>query len=203
MSGTETTISPPDIAVLEDKIARLEAQLAKRLSDPAYPENGYLRTDVAPQLLEAKRRLREARKRRTADLARLHVARKDLGLDADTWKMTISGLVAGRTTSSGALTAVERKTLIGALKARGWTPTRSPGRRVRRFRVPETKEALAGKVRALLLDAGRPDAYADAIASSRFAVERWEWLDWEALKKLMQMLVIDQRRRQKSTGDAG
>lgn len=183
----------PDIAALQERLAR---SLAAPLP-------------IARTGAEAERRAREvvARQRtqiqltgaiaaalatRQKDLAKLHISRKDLRLDEETAQAMIARVSGGRTQSAGELTAPERTALLEELRRGGWTPRRGL---VRRVAPAETKAALIAKVRALLLDAGRPDEYANAIARSRFKVSIWEWLPWGDLKKLTQMLVIDQERR--------
>jgi hypothetical protein len=201
VSTDRTANLPPDLAALEARIGALEAEIASRERSAADPIAGAIVADLRSQVAALQRRVGALRTARTADLVKLHVARKELGIDADIWGLMVQGIAAGRTASSGGLTAPERAALLEALLARGFKPRRRPP--VRRTQAPETKEALTDKVRALLLDAGRPDAYADAIARKRFAVERWEWLPWDSLLKLTQMLAIDQRRRARRAGPKG
>lgn len=130
---------------------------------------------------------------RQAELAKIHLARRDLGLDDPTYRAQISRISDGRTDSAGALTDTERRRLLDEYRAAGWRGRPPAG--VRRTRPAATKAELVSKVRALLADAGRPDAYADRIAEHAFGIERWEWLDWDQTLKLTQMLVIDQQRR--------
>jgi phage gp16-like protein len=75
----------------------------------------------------------------------------------------------------------------------GWQPTLPPG--VRRSRFHRQLQPLADKVRALLADASRPDAYADAMARHMFGVARWEWLDADQLHRLVAALEYDRARR--------
>jgi phage gp16-like protein len=51
-----------------------------------------------------------------------------------------------------------------------------------------------GKVEALLAEAGRPWAYADALAVQMWKIQRVEWLDDNQLQRLMQALIIDAGR---------
>lgn len=51
------------------------------------------------------------------------------------------------------------------------------------------------KIEALLADARRPWAYADAIALHSFGVERVAFCSDEQLRKIVAMLSYDQRRR--------
>lgn len=65
----------------------------------------------------------------------------------------------------------------------------------RRPSVPLRRETVLGKIEALLTDAGRPWGYAEGLASYMFRQHVIEWLTDEQLKKLMQALIIDARRR--------
>lgn len=195
-------MAPADIAAIVEQIAALKARrdavlapdpYADRSNPGAYAEAGDLTSEIAA--LERKRADLEAQ--RKADLAKLHIARKELALDEETWAALVLLISGGRAASSGELTAAERAALVAALKAGGWKPR--PGKaakaRLRATAPSEPKEALAGKIRALLLDGGRDDRYADAIASKRFGVSRWEWLGYAETLKLAQMLQIDATRR--------
>lgn len=153
--------------------------------------------------------------RRRAELAKIAIARKALGIDETTYRLEVERISGGRTRSAADLSGAERNRLLGEYQRAGWRPTRPNGGRsgapgsgpgqaltasqrpARRGGAPTAERAaLAGKLRALLADAQRPDAYADAIARKRWGIERWEWLGWADLKALVQMLAIDQRRRQ-------
>jgi phage gp16-like protein len=140
----------------------------------------------------AAERLAASEERRRRHLAQIHIGAKALGLDAETYRAQVGRLSGGRCASAGGLTDAERLALLGEYRAAGWRPI--PPRGARRSRPTRTKQGLSEWVRALLADAQRLDDYADSIARKRFDVERWEWLDFEALAKLGQMLQIDARR---------
>jgi phage gp16-like protein len=152
--------------------------------------------------------------RRARELAQIHLARAQLGLPEEVYRALVrlaaggqqrpdGGVEGGHTDSAGALSAAERGTLLAALRARGWRP-RPPrrGPRVRQTRAAAPREGMAAKVRALLLDGGYSDAYADAIAARRLGVARWVWLDYAGLTTLMQMLQIHARRCGRTEGRA-
>ena len=70
------------------------------------------------------------------------------------------------------------------------TPTRRP------MQVTSDKYAMIRKVAAILADMKLPWEYADSIARDRFGVEVVEWLNAGDLHKVVQMLVIHQKRHQ-------
>lgn len=63
--------------------------------------------------------------------------------------------------------------------------------------VGDDKQASLSKIHAILADMGLPWSYVDSIAKSRFKVDKTEWLTAEQFKKVMQMLIIYQRRKKK------
>ncbi len=66
--------------------------------------------------------------------------------------------------------------------------------------VPASKKTVLGKIEALLADAKRPWQYAETMAQHMFGVRYVDWLDIQQLTKLMQALIIDAKRRQKTEG---
>lgn len=77
-------------------------------------------------------------------------------------------------------------------------PRLTPKKHGRRPSVATSREAILGKVEALLTDAGRPWQYAESMAKHMFKRETViEWLTTEELTKLMQALAVDARRRAK------
>lgn len=65
--------------------------------------------------------------------------------------------------------------------------------------VAEDKESLLKKIGAILADQRLPWSYTDGIARKRFGIDKTEWLTPEQLKKVMQMMIIYQRRQEKKT----
>lgn len=60
--------------------------------------------------------------------------------------------------------------------------------------VTGDKKAMIRKVSAILADMRLPWSYVDGLAKSRFGVEFVEWLESGDLHKVVQMLVIHQKR---------
>lgn len=189
-------VTAPDIVALEAEIADVVALCGER-----HPQVLGLQLQLVEQL--------QARKR---DLAALHIAAQALGLDEDTRRAQVTRVSRGRTDSTAGHTAKERRALKREYLGKGWNPQAKrarfsragmagrrgqvqPPRPVRQTVAAETKETLSSKVRALLLDADRADAYANGIAQARFGCERWEWLPYADLRALMLMLAIDAERR--------
>lgn len=124
---------------------------------------------------------------RQLELAKIHVAKKQLGLDDVTYRDMLFTLTRKR--SSAELDRHERHLVIEHLKTRGFRDHQKRG-------TPAVdKAAQTSKVRALLMAAGRPDAYADGMANHMFTVTRFEWLTAGQLRKLIAALTYDAARR--------
>ncbi len=126
--------------------------------------------------------------RRERELAQIHIAAKELCLDRDTYEAMLEALAGVR--SASALDAAQRRQVLEHLRSRGWQP-----RRRGRSRAAPDRRELVAKVRAQLAAAGRPDAYADALARRMFGVERFEWCRSHQLRRLVAALTYDARRQ--------
>lgn len=127
---------------------------------------------------------------RRNDLAKIHVAKKQLGLDDETYRDMLWTLA--RVRSAADLDDAGRKAVLEHLQARGFRPKRKRGPTPAGDRAP-----LLRKVYALLGD--RPVAYAEGILKHMFgdaAPARLEWATPEQLRKAVAALSYDQRRHQ-------
>ncbi|MDX1464101.1 MAG: regulatory protein GemA [Halomonas sp.] len=125
-------------------------------------------------------------------LAQIHIAKAQLGLGDDEYR-AILARTAG-VSSAKQLTNRNVGNVLAEFRRLGWQP--KPAKKAGRKppRPPATRQVVMGKVEALLADAGRPWAYADGMARHMFRVERVDWLDDAQLHKLMQALIIDNKR---------
>lgn len=64
----------------------------------------------------------------------------------------------------------------------------------RPMHVPRDKYGMVRKIHAILADMRLPWSYVDEIARTRFEVEFVEWLRGEDLHKVVQMMVVHQKR---------
>lgn len=127
---------------------------------------------------------------RNAELAQIHVAKKQLGLDDDTYRAIL--WTVGRVRSAGDLDWTGRKALLEHFRAKGWKPA-PPKKKAEPVAVGDQ----AGMVRALWADlhaAGKVRDPGDAALGGWLKRNRWperaEWLNprqmtqaIEALKK--------------------
>lgn len=126
--------------------------------------------------------------KRRRQLAQIHIAAKQLGLDDDTYRAMLRE-VAG-VTSAADLSDTGRRKVLTHLQRLGWAP-----RRKGRSTPAPDKAALVAKIRAQLAAAARPDAYADGMAKRMFGIDRFEWCTPEQLRKIVAALAYDAQRR--------
>lgn len=124
---------------------------------------------------------------RTSDLAKIHIARKALGLDDDTYQGAISLISHGRTDSSAELDHAERAALLEHFSARGWKNTATAPD------VAVAKKKLISKIGALLVDMDLTWAYADGIAKQMFKREKLQWCKPQELRGVIAALVKKQK----------
>ncbi len=122
----------------------------------------------------------------------IHTAKRALQMDDDTYRALLQRIAGVE--SSKNLTPLGVARLIREFERLGFTaaPAKSAGRKTPSVTVD--RQALIGKINALLADAVRPWAYADAMAQRMFRVDRVDWLDPEQTQKLVAALSIDARR---------
>lgn len=128
--------------------------------------------------------------RRRAELAKIHIGKKQLGLDEEAYRDLIERVTGAR--SSAGLDAVGRGDVIEEMRRLGCD---LPGPR-RRIRASSDRRPLLGKIYKLLGD--RPADYAVGILRRMFgpgAPERLEWATPQQLHKVVAALNYDRRRR--------
>ncbi|MCD5362776.1 gp16 family protein [Chromobacterium aquaticum] len=128
---------------------------------------------------------------RNPALAKIHIAKKELALDDDTYRAMLQS-IAG-VSSSKDLTVAGVNKVLAHLKRCGWKP-KTAAKTGKRPSVGRDRKALMDKVEALLAEAKRPWAYADAMAKRMFTVDKVDWLDAEQLQKLVAALTYDAKR---------
>lgn len=129
---------------------------------------------------------------RNGQLSKIHIAKKDLGLDEDTYRALLARVAGVR--SAKDLNARQMGAVLRELERLGWTakPTSTAGRKAPTPTADRQK--LIGKIEAFLAEAKRSWAYADGMALRMFKIERVEWLDTGQLHRLAAALTYDARR---------
>lgn len=121
---------------------------------------------------------------RRADLAKIHIAKKELGLDEAAYREMLAS-VTGHD-SAAALGSRQRLAVLVHLKKCGWQPpkrTRKYGNTGRASRAAQLQ-----KIEALLTVGAKPWKYADALAKRICKVDSIAWVPDGALYKIITAL---------------
>lgn len=137
---------------------------------------------------------------RRRELAKIHVAKKQLGLDDASYRDVLCA-VAG-VQSASELDASGRKAVLKHFERLGFVPRRGskphPGQP--RNMSHEDRGPLLRKLEAYLAEGQKPWAYADSMARRMFGIERVAWCNSRQLMKIVQALEYHARRRAKTQG---
>lgn len=136
-----------------------------------------------------------ARDHRNSDLAKIHVAKKSLGMSDEDYRAML--WTQGRVTTAADLDHVGRQRVLDHLKACGFKPSASKTakRPARPTPAPE-KIKLVRRIRAQLISLDHlPDTYADGIAKQMFGLEFYEWATPDQLHAITAALAVEQRRK--------
>lgn len=127
-------------------------------------------------------------------LAVVHVGKKELGLDDDTYRDLLEQVTGKR--SAKDLKIEELNKVIRALEQKGFKnqKKRSFGNKPE---VASFKEPLIGKIEALLADKKLHWDYAKAIAKQMFCKEKLEFCTKAELYRIAAALEYDAKRRPK------
>lgn len=126
-----------------------------------------------------------------AKKAVIHIAKAQTGMGREEYLSLLSSVGVE---SSRDLTNRTFEKVMGQFEKIGFKTTSKPRPKRKTSNLPKGKKALMGKLEAMLLDMDLPWGYVDAIAKKRFQVEAAQWLEPEDLRKLVQMIVIHQKR---------
>ena len=139
---------------------------------------------------------------RTRDLAAIHVGKKALGLDDDTYRTML--FTVARVRSAADLDHAGRRAVLEHMRERGFERVQKSGHPVQKTvtdhgkkpQVPADRQALVDKLEALLAAAGRPWNYVRSMAKRMFHVDQLEWASADQLRRLVAALEYDRRRRE-------
>lgn len=136
-------------------------------------------------------------KLRGAELAKIHIAKKQLRLDDETYRAVLLKLTGK--TSSKDLNASERGTILDYFKANGWQGKTHANRpNSIDSTSPHARTRQLKKIEALLTDAKRDWSYLTATLLQRLTQKQaLEFCDSYELSKVIAALAIDAKRRKK------
>lgn len=127
------------------------------------------------------------RDRRKTDLAKIHLLKKDAGLDDDAYRDMLERLTGQR--SAGKLNGPERNKVLIHLSKHA-NKKHYPGRPNNLDKSPQLR-----KIEALLAEAKRPWKYAHAMAEKMYHKKRLEWCDGDELGGIIAALMKDAVRQ--------
>lgn len=123
---------------------------------------------------------------RNAELGKIHIAVKELGLDDGTYRAML--YMVARVRSSKELDHAGRAAVLDHLKARGWKPKNTAPS------VAQQKQKLIAKIGALLTSMQLSWAYADGIAKQMYKREKLQWCRPDELRGIVAALVKKQSK---------
>lgn len=135
---------------------------------------------------------------RNKELARIHIAKKELGLDDDTYRAMLQEVA--QVSSAKDLTDAGRRKVLAHMAERGAKSARAFRRRPNNLKTAE-RGPLLSKIEAILADAGREWAYVESMAQRMFGIASVRWCNPEQLHKIVAALMYDQKRRKARSAD--
>ncbi|KHS06582.1 hypothetical protein RM61_15040 [Xanthomonas phaseoli pv. phaseoli] len=132
---------------------------------------------------------------RKTQLAKIHLAAKQKGLDEATYRALLVR-ITGKD-SAAKMTTQERALVIAEFVRLGFKDVQRTGRKRQWPGQPKNLDEvpMLRKVQALLADAKRPWAYAHNTAKQMYGIDRVEFLNQDQLHRLVAALQVDANRR--------
>ena len=124
----------------------------------------------------------------------IHIAKAQVGMDDNEYRDLLGSVGVKSSVGLNNKTFSHVMTQFKKLGFKSKSKTRA-SRKINS--VPKEKKQLMRKLEAIILDMDLTWNYVDAIARSRFKVDAVQWLNSGDLYKLVQMMVIHQKRNLK------
>lgn len=125
----------------------------------------------------------------------IHIAKAQTGMTKDEYLDLLSSVGVE---SSKDLSNTTFDKVMAHFEKLGFRTTSKPRSRRKVSNLPKSKKALMSKLEAILLDMNLPWSYVDSIAKKRFGKDAAQWLEGEQLFKLVQMMVVFQKRKRRA-----
>lgn len=126
---------------------------------------------------------------RKRQLAQIHIAKSDLGLDDDTYRALLIDVTG--VDSAAKLNATQRRAVLERFFEKGWVNKKQKGRP---RTVSPDRAPLIRKIGALLADMKLPWSYADGIAKQMGFADIVQWCAPEQLRKIAAALQYKANR---------
>lgn len=124
-------------------------------------------------------------------MAKIHIAKKDLGLDDGTYRDVLWRVTGQRSCKD--MTIAQLQDVVKDMEKSGFKPKSAP-KHGKKPSVVGKREPLMGKIHAMLTDMGLHWNYAHGMADKMFSIKRLQWLNDSQLYKLTQALSVHQKR---------
>lgn len=142
---------------------------------------------------------RTAIDQRKSDLGKIHIAKKQLGMDDETYRDML--FTIARVRSAKDLDAQGRQAVLKHLRACGFKAERKRNYPGRPHNIETTDRGpMLKKIEAYLTEARRPWSYADGMAKKMFHVDRLAHCSPQQLHRIIAALQYDAKRNHRSTG---
>ncbi len=153
--------------------------------------------------MSVKARASTSAKRRRSELAKIHIAEKQLFRSKDEYRDMLESVAGVR--SAADLDAAGRGKVLDHLAACGavFKPARKSGHKRKPARAPVETERQVRKIRAMLADDGLPDSYAEAILKRMTKHPHrvpLAWANGEQLRNVIASLEYRRRRIEERAG---
>lgn len=129
-------------------------------------------------------------------MAQIHIAKKDLGLDDESYRSIL--LRVARQESCKDMTTTQLVDVIKEMKRLGFqvkSSARSQQKHGKKPSVTHSKSSLISKIEAMIADLNLSWDYVHGMAVKMFQIDRVQWLDDKQLYKLTQALAVYQRKQ--------
>jgi len=130
-----------------------------------------------------------------ANLAKIHIAKKELGLDDDLYRDILH--TQFKKASSADLSDFQCVKLLQHFESLGWKQSEGkPKKKANHGRKPHnmSKSDYLPKIEALLAEAGRSWAYADGMAKHMYKVDSIQFCQPEQLRGIVAALVKNAKK---------
>ena len=130
-----------------------------------------------------------------ANLAKIHIAKKELNLDDDIYRDILH--VQFKKRSSANLSDLQCVKLLQHFESLGWKQSEGkPKKAADHGRKPHhmNKSAYLSKIEALLAEAGRSWAYADGMAKHMYKVDSLQFCEPDQLRGIVAALVKNAKK---------
>lgn len=133
---------------------------------------------------------------RRAELAKIHIGKKSLGLDDESYRGMLFKITNKK--SAGDLDAHERVLVLEYLKESGFKPRHVSAIKSGMHKKPSWERApQLSKIGALIADMGLTWSYVDGIAKQMYKTDRVRWLYPNQLRGVIVALIKRQNNLQK------